>query len=57
MENHHHTASQATIGQLFDKAVDKVMNDQQFRSNMEQQNKSKTSWSFGQVTFDTEILN
>ena len=35
-----------TVGQLFDKAVDKLMNDQKFRSNMEQKSNCH-SWSSG----------
>ena len=37
-------SSQATVGQLFDKAVDKMMNDQKFKSSMEQKS-NYNSWS------------
>ena len=47
MENQFKSTTSATIGQLFDKAVDKVMNDQNFRKAMETSG-SSYSWSCGQ---------
>ena len=46
MENQFKSSSYVTIGQLFDQAVDRVMNDQSFRRTMETRNK-KYTWSFG----------
>ena len=55
MENQFKSSSQATIGQLFDKAVDKVMNDQNFRKAMETSG-SSYSWSCGQQQVGFSIL-
>ena len=44
MNNQFNNSSQATVGQLFDKAVDKMMNDQKFKSSMEQKS-NYNSWS------------
>ena len=44
MNNQFNYPYQATVGQLFDKAVDKMMNDQKFKSSMEQKS-NYNSWS------------
>ena len=44
--NNNNLNSTLTVGQLFDKAVDKVMSDKVLRHNVES-NKSSHSWPFG----------
>ena len=46
MENQFKSSSYVTIGQLFDQAVERVMNDQSFRRTMETRN-NKYTWYIG----------